>query len=142
MKRYFPIVIALFLIAFISFYYLATNTKEGHKGHEHKSAETSDLELSGEVKNGIRVIDVKASRYKFEPDPIVVNLGEKVRLTVTSTDVTHGIAISEFNVKVSLPMGKTENVEFVADKKGAFHAYCSVYCGAGHSHMHANFIVK
>jgi cytochrome c oxidase subunit II len=94
------------------------------------------------VEDGIRIIEVKASRYKFEPDPIVVRLGERVRLVVTSTDVAHGIAISEFNVKLSIPAGKTEDIEFAAHKQGGFRAYCSVYCGPGHGHMHANFIVK
>ena len=71
-----------------------------------------------------------------------MRLGEKVRLVVTSTDVAHGIAIQEFNVKLSVPAGKTERIEFVADKQGEFHAYCSVYCGPGHGHMYASFIVK
>lgn len=38
--------------------------------------------------------------------------------------------------------GKTESVEFVADKKGSFYAYCSVYCGPGHSHMQVSLIVE
>jgi len=99
-------------------------------------------ELSGRIEDGIRVIEVKASRYKFKPDPIVVSLGEKVRLVVTSADVAHGIVIPEFSVNLSIPAGKTESVEFVAERKGTFHAHCSVYCGPGHAHMHASLIVK
>lgn len=143
MSKYFHIVITLSLITLMSSYCFTANSKgEEHKDHQHEMAEDDNLKLSGKVENGIRIIEVKASRYKFEPDPIVVNLGEKVRLVVTSADVAHGIAISEFNAKLSVATGKTEAVEFIADKKGTFHAYCSVYCGPGHGHMHANFVVK
>lgn len=100
------------------------------------------LSPSGKIENGVRVIKITASRYKFTPNQIVAKLGEKVRLVVTSTDATHGLAISEFNINLSVPTGKTTSIEFIADKKGNFHAHCSVYCGPGHGHMHANFIVK
>lgn len=118
-----------------SSYCLAASPMKNDKAEE-------SYQFSGRVENGVRIIEVKASRYKFEPDPIVVRLGEKVRLVVTSTDVTHGLAISEFRVNLSVPVGKTKDVVFVADKKGTFHAHCSVYCGEGHAKMHATFIVK
>jgi cytochrome c oxidase subunit 2 len=85
---------------------------------------------------------VKASRYKFSPDPIVVKLGENVRLLLTSTDVEHGLSIPEFKVNVVAAKGETKNVDFIADKKGTFHAHCNVYCGPGHDQMHASFIVE
>lgn len=143
MKRYFMLIIILSLAVFISSYCLAASPMESdtHKSHQEENKEQG-LELSGKLEDGLRVIEIKASRYKFDPDPIVVQLGEKVRLVVTSTDVVHGIAISEFKVSLPVPAGKTESVEFVADKKGTFPAYCSVYCGSGHGKMRANFIVK
>lgn len=109
---------------------------------EHMTIENENLKLSGRVEGGVRVVEVKASRYKFEPDPIVVGIGEHVRLLVTSTDVEHGMAIPEFDVKKTVPPGKTETIEFDANKKGAFHAHCSTYCGPGHAQMHATLIVK
>ncbi|MFA4889031.1 MAG: cupredoxin domain-containing protein [Candidatus Omnitrophota bacterium] len=144
MKKNFSFIIALFLLAFVSSYCFAANPieEQHHKSRHQQKKEGEEFELSGKLENGIRIIEVKASRYKFEPDPIVVRLGEKVRLIVTSTDVAHGIAIQEFNVKLSVPAGETERIEFIADKQGEFHAYCSVYCGPGHGHMHASFIVK
>lgn len=138
MKKYF--IIGLFLVMFTSLHYFAASQAEeqyAKGGRRHKTTReiSKNPELSGKLENGIRIIEVKASRYKFEPDPVVVRLGEKVRLVVTSTDVAHGIAISEFDVKLSVPAGKTESVEFVADKEGSFYAYCSVYCGSGHGKM-------
>ena len=144
MKKIFIFIMVLFLPAFVSSYCFATDhiDRRHHKSRLQQKKEGEGLELSGKLENGIRVIEIKALRYKFEPDPIVVRLGEKVRLVVTSADVAHGIAISEFNVKLSVPAGKTESVEFVVDKQGEFRAYCSVYCGSGHGQMHASFIVK
>ena len=132
MKRYFILVVTMFLSGVMNAYCLA-DQPVGSRGQSY--------ELSGKIEKGVRIIEVKASRYKFEPDPIVVNLGEKVRLAVTSTDVTHGIAISEFKVSLSIPVGKTKEVEFIADREGKFSAYCSVYCGPGHNRMQADFIV-
>ncbi len=142
--RSFIFIMVLFLLAFVSSYCFAADPidKPYHKDHHQNKKDGEELELSGKVENGIRIIEVKASRYKFEPDPIVVRLGEKVRLIVTSIDVAHGIAISELKINLSVPAGKTEHIEFVADKQGEFHAYCNVYCGPGHGQMHASFIVK
>ena len=128
MKKYFIFLIGLFFVTFaVSLCF---------------SAVSEDYELSGKLENGIRVIEIKALRYRFEPDPIVVGLGERVRLVVTSMDIAHGLAIREFNINISIPAGKQISVEFVADKKGVFRAYCSVYCGPGHGSMQASFIVK
>jgi cytochrome c oxidase subunit II len=98
-------------------------------------------ELSGKIENGVRVIEVKASRYKFEPDPIVVKLGEKVRIMVTTADVEHGFAISEYKVNLDISPGETRTAEFTADKAGEFTEYCTVFCGPGHMGMRGRFIV-
>jgi cytochrome c oxidase subunit 2 len=100
------------------------------------------LPLSGDVRNGIRIIDVKAFRYGFDPDPMVVNQGDKVQLDVTSTDVAHGLAIKEYNINLNVPGGETKSIVFTAGDKGVFNVACSVFCGPGHKEMHAKFIVK
>lgn len=137
------LVVAFLFTMCVSSYSLAVNPAGDNEYEDHQHInDKQSLELSGWVEDGVRVIEVKASRYQFEPDPIIVKLNELVRLVVSSTDVTHGLAISEFKVNISIPAGKIASVEFIADKKGTFHAYCSVYCGPGHGHMHANFIVQ
>lgn len=138
MKKYLILIMMLFLAGAN----LSCNSQESHhEGRHHGTAEGSDLKLSGSIESGVRIIDVRASRYKFEPNPIVVKSGDKVRLIVTSADTAHGLAISKFKVDVRVSAGKTESVEFLADKKGAFPVHCSVYCGSGHGNMHATFIV-
>lgn len=100
------------------------------------------LALSGKIENGVRVIQIQASQYKFDPDPVVVKLGEKVRIIATSTDVHHGFAISGFKVNLSLKPGQSQTAEFTADKEGEFKEYCTVYCGSGHGDMVGRFIVQ
>lgn len=65
--------------------------------------------------------------YKFSPDQIVVNRGDKVRVTFKSIKGTHDFIIDEFNVSTKqLSDGKMETLEFSADKSGKFDFYCSV----------------
>ena len=63
------------------------------------------------------------------------NHNRKVRIIAESQDVTHGFAISEFNVNAVIE-------DFVANKKGEYDFVCSVYCGVGHSHMKGKLIVE
>lgn len=97
---------------------------------------------SGTLENGVRVVNVKAFKYDFNPNPIIVNKGEKLKLIVTSTDVTHGFAMPDYNINTPLPAGKQTTIEFIADKQGTFPIICSIYCGSGHSSMRGNLIVK
>ena len=102
----------------------------------------ADSQFSGKLIEGVRVIELKASQYKFEPDPIVVKKGEKVRVVASSSDVTHGISIPEFKLNLAIPAGKESAAEFSPDKEGTFTVYCSVYCGTGHGKMQGKVIVK
>jgi len=99
-------------------------------------------EVSGTLENGVRVIQMRAFQFNFDPNPVIVNEGEKIKLVVTSTDVTHGISIAEFGVNVKLFPGRPSIIDFTADKSGTFIFYCSVPCGAGHRSMRGRLIVK
>ena len=93
---------------------------------------------SGEVKE----FKLTAKQFAFEPSTIEVSKGDKVRLIVTSTDVPHGIAISEYGINERLEPGTPATIEFTADKEGTFTAFCSVFCGSGHSGMKGKLIVR
>ena len=85
---------------------------------------------------------ITAKQFSFEPSIIEVNKGDKVRLIVTSVDVPHGISIPEYKINEKLEPGKPVTIEFTADKQGTFTAYCSVFCGSGHSSMKGKLIVR
>jgi len=99
-------------------------------------------DISGKLENGVRVIQMRAFQFGFDPNPVIVNEGDKVKLVVTSTDVTHGIAIPEFGVNVQLFPCRLTIVDFTADKTGTFPFICSVSCGAGHTSMRGRLIVQ
>ncbi len=107
---------------------------------EDKDVEEMIVEKSpsGEVKE----FQITAKQFSFNPETIEVNKGDKVRLIVTSIDVPHGIAIKEYNINERLDVGKPVTIEFTADKEGTFTAFCSVFCGSGHSNMKGKIVVK
>lgn len=121
---------------------VAVNNEEHHtEDSSDQHNRSSQTELSGVVKDDRRVVKVKARRFEFDPNRIVIGKGETVRLEVTSQDVTHGIGIEEYDISRELEPDKTETIIFTADKEGRFRFHCSVYCGKGHSDMHGELAV-
>lgn len=79
--------------------------------------------------------NVTVHRYVYEPGSNVsinVSLGDEIVLHLTSTDVTHGFAITEYGIHVEVAPGQTTDVRFKADRPGDFTIYCTVFCGSGH----------
>ena len=106
---------------------------------------TKETEVVAENKpaaESVKEFKITAKRFQFEPSTIEVSKGDRVRLLVTSTDVPHGIAITEYGINERLDPGKEVKIEFTADKEGTFTAFCSVFCGSGHSGMKGRLIVK
>ena len=100
------------------------------------------IQDSDDDEASIRSFKMTAKKWEFDPETITVEEGDTVRLSVTSIDVDHGIAIPQFGVSEKLEAGKTVDFEFVADKKGSFTFFCNVSCGAGHSSMKGTLVVQ
>ncbi|MBF0538743.1 MAG: cytochrome c oxidase subunit II [Nitrospirae bacterium] len=92
---------------------------------------------------------VIASMYKFEmispegihtTNELRVPVGH-VKLTMTSTDVTHDFAVPTFRVREDTVPGQTTHLWFNAKTPGTYPAYCAEFCGSGHSRMLAKVIV-
>lgn len=90
----------------------------------------------------VKEFTMTAKQFAFTPDTIEVNKGDKVKLTITSMDVPHGFSIPEYGINERLNPGKPVTIEFKADKEGTFTAFCSVFCGSGHSNMKGKIIVR
>jgi heme/copper-type cytochrome/quinol oxidase subunit 2 len=91
---------------------------------------------------GVKTIDVLASRFEFVPANISVTQGDRLRLRMRSADVTHSLAIKAYRVKVLIPKGgEAVTAEFVADQAGTFDFTCAEYCGTGHGGMKGKLIV-
>lgn len=70
---------------------------------------------------------VDGSNFKFAPNVLAVNVGDTVKITFKNTQGFHNFAIDEFNVKSkTIPANQTDELTFVASKKGTFEYYCSV----------------
>ena len=104
---------------------------------------TEDVILPQKIEPRIKEFKIKAFRFEFDPSTIEVNRGDTVRLILTSTDVSHGISIPQFNVNMKIKnAGEEVTAEFVADKSGTFPFFCNVFCGSGHSSMKGTLIVN
>ena len=89
----------------------------------------------------IKEFTIVSKKYAFVPAEIKVKQNDIVKITLTSEDVAHGLAIKEYGINVSVKKGETKKIEFLADKKGTFVFRCSVFCGPGHSGMTGKLIV-
>lgn len=90
----------------------------------------------------IRVFQVEAKNYEFSPAVLNAKLNEKVRIYVTSTDMTHGFALPDFNIDVTIVPGPPKLIEFIADRQGVFGFYSSVYSGEGWEKMKGKVVVE
>ncbi len=88
------------------------------------------------INDNVKEFTLEASRFKYSPDAITVNKGDKVKINVNNIDTMHGIRIPDLNVRGD------EAIEFTADKSGEFTWYCNVFCGEEHRAMKGKLIVK
>jgi heme/copper-type cytochrome/quinol oxidase subunit 2 len=96
-------------------------------------------------KNAILLLAKRGS--KWEPDKIVVQEGERVRLWIRNVDkVEHGFYLKEYNIgPFELKVGKDTIIEFIPDKRGEYVFNCVVVCSEEpkvHDGMKGLFIVK
>jgi heme/copper-type cytochrome/quinol oxidase subunit 2 len=85
----------------------------------------------------IKEFTVKAFRFGYDPNKIVVNKGDTVRIIINNTDTLHGMYIPDLNLLGS------EIIEFTANKSGEFTWRCTnPACGLGHPTMRGTLIVK
>jgi len=90
----------------------------------------------------IKEFNIVSKKYAFVPAEIKVKQNDIVKITLTSEDVAHGLAIKEYGINVSVKKGEIKKIEFLADKKGTFLFRCSVFCGMGHFKMQGKLIVE
>ncbi|VVB58431.1 Nitrous-oxide reductase [Candidatus Anstonella stagnisolia] len=90
----------------------------------------------------VKEFTVEASDWQFSPSTITVNKGDTVRITLVNKDVSHGIAVREFNFSLKADAGQSATGEFVASTAGTYSFFCNVFCGEGHRGMTGTLVVK
>jgi heme/copper-type cytochrome/quinol oxidase subunit 2 len=76
-------------------------------------------------------------RGNFTPQEVTVPVGEVVKLRLRNVDtVTHGFAIPALDVDAGeIKAGQTVVLEFIPEKVGTYHFYCTVWCSDHHLQM-------
>ena len=90
----------------------------------------------------VKTFEVKADDYKFIPDTITVNQGDRVVIKALAVDKDHGFYIKQYKIDQLMPKGQWVSIEFVADRAGEFTIRCSKFCGWKHFWMTGKLIVK
>jgi cytochrome c oxidase subunit 2 len=94
------------------------------------------------IPGGIRRIDVIARKYAFEPAKVRVRLGETVVLHISTSDVQHGFAVPDLNIRESIQPGFPADITFHATRAGHFRIDCYIKCGPGHDDMEGEIVVE
>ncbi len=120
---------------------------EAQKLVDYNAAKYDGLEATGTLIDGVRVIEIKAYQFYFEPTTIIVNKGERVRLIISTEDVPHGFeiegfALEDYDIDTRIRPGFPLEIEFDADESGVWTFICTIYCGFGHSTMRGTLVVK
>ncbi len=97
--------------------------EENTEGTMEKKAEGDSMTDTGKTVT----FEVTGSGFKFAPNTLTVNQGDTVKVVFKNSGGIHDFVIDEFNVATKkIGSGESEEVSFVADKKGSFEFYCSV----------------
>ena len=67
--------------------------------------------------------------------PLVVPVGQKVRVITTANDVIHAFAVPAFGIKQDAIPGFVRDTWFRAEKTGDFYGQCQELCGKEHAYM-------
>lgn len=74
-------------------------------------------------------------------NPVVVPVGKKISIEMTSADVIHSWALPALGVKRDTVPGKLNHTWFKAEKEGIYYGQCSELCGKFHGFMPITVLV-
>ncbi|MCZ2113343.1 MAG: Sec-dependent nitrous-oxide reductase [Anaerolineae bacterium] len=87
-----------------------------------------------------------AIRSHFTPERVEIRKGDHVTWHITNIeralDATHGFALPDYNIHVSIEPGKVVSFEFDAVQDGVFSYYCTEFCSALHLEMMGYMLVE
>lgn len=106
-----------------------------------------DAKEAGVTREGRKVtVKIVSLAPAFEPREFKVKRGDEVTLILTNhdkiQDLTHGLAIPDYNINFIVNPQETASVTFVADQLGVFWYYCTHFCHALHLEMRGRMIVE
>ena len=79
----------------------------------------------------------------WSPDVLKADVGEPLRLRLTSDDVVHGFAVGQMSMEaVDVEPGKVTEVTLTFDKPGTYTFFCTRWCGVNHWRMRGTIEVS
>ncbi len=84
------------------------------------------------VTRAFTLIGTEYQGSKFwTPGTLICYQGERIKLTVTnkimSEPKVHGFSVPDFGIRKEIESGKTEVIEFIADKPGIHSLFCHLH---------------
>ena len=89
-----------------------------------------------------RVIKVRAKKFVFTPNRIMLRKGEPVVFELTTEDVFMGFNLPELGVRADIVPGRTSRLRLTPPQAGTFDFICDIFCGDGHENMHGQLVVS
>src|SRR5687767_12022001 len=91
-------------------------------------------------------VNMTMIRSAYIPETIEVQEGDRVTFRMTNVetirDMTHGFALPDHGLNVSLPPGATKEIAIDTPKPGVYWFYCTNFCSALHLEMRGRLIVQ
>jgi cytochrome c oxidase subunit 2 len=122
------------LFIFIGFFVLGA---KAYFNEEVPPADTLEINVIG--KQWMWKIQHQEGNREINELHIPVN--RAIKLTLASEDVIHSFFVPAFRIKQDVVPGRFTTEWFQPTRIGAYHFYCSEYCGADHSKMEGTVFV-
>jgi nitrous-oxide reductase len=91
-------------------------------------------------------VNMTMIRSAYTPETIEVREGDRVTFRMTNVetirDMTHGFALPDHGLNVSLPPGATKEITIDTPKPGVYWFYCTNFCSALHLEMRGRLVVQ
>ena len=108
-------------------------------GYEYLKGEGAGVSILSTLSTTAEQMDGRAPRtetYLMEVDqPLVVPVGQKIRMVLTANDVIHAWMVPAFGVKQDAIPGFVRDTWFRAEKVGVYRGQCAELCGKNHAYM-------
>jgi cytochrome c oxidase subunit II len=104
--------------------------------YEYPEAGVKFISTLATPRNQIANNETKGEHYLLEVDnPVVLPVGKKVRVLLTSTDVIHTWWVPQFGVKRDAVPGFLRETWVLIEKPGIYRGQCAELCGKDHGFM-------
>ena len=104
--------------------------------YEYPEAGIKFISTLATPRDQITNAEAKGEHYLLEVDkPVVLPVGRKVRILLTSTDVIHTWWVPQFGVKRDAIPGFLRETWVLIEKPGTYRGQCAELCGKDHGFM-------